>query len=191
METLDQGRLEHFQGQDPVLSGQDGEQTQGTIRALDALPLEIDRLDHRLCGRYLRSHQPNDQGVRPEVGKEVPAALDPLRTQGGGRFFLIWPRLGCGCGRFLSGDEKDYFYFEPSAPGKIDLTLTNIGPGHDYDLYLRDRNLHPPIGISDRRGNADERIGPKDLLAGRYFVQLYNYSRIGSSRPYHLRLGCP
>jgi hypothetical protein len=102
--------------------------------------------------------------------------------------------IACGqtyYGILAPGDEKDYFYLDLDSRRRIELTLSNISAGHDYDLYLRDENLHPPIGISDRRGNAEERIGPRDLPAGQYYVQIYNYSVTGSSQPYHLRLRCP
>jgi hypothetical protein len=93
-------------------------------------------------------------------------------------------------GVFPSGaDEKDYYYFElPTARG-VELRLTNIPSGHDYDLVLRDpANMDDPVGYSGESGNADEHIVTGVLHAGRYYVQVYNRSGSASSEPYHLKV---
>jgi hypothetical protein len=87
-----------------------------------------------------------------------------------------------------ASDVKDYFYFDLSTPHTVEIWLTNIPAGHDYHLCLRDANLVPEIKCSANSGNADEHILVSGLTAGeRYYVQVYNASRTGSSQPYHLR----
>lgn len=51
-------------------------------------------------------------------------------------------------GTFPSGgDINDYYYFDLTAAGRVELWLRNIPAGHNYDLVLRDlASLQDPIG---------------------------------------------
>jgi hypothetical protein len=93
-----------------------------------------------------------------------------------------------GC--FPSGaDEKDYFTFDLPAAHSVELWLTNIPSGHNYDLVLRDpANMTGHVGYSGEPGNADEHILTGVLPVGRYYVQVYNRSESGSSQAYHLKV---
>lgn len=92
-------------------------------------------------------------------------------------------------GSFPHGaDVKDYFFFDLSSSHSVEIWLTNIPSTRDYDLALRDANLVPPIAYSVNPGNADEHILTDVLPAGRYYVQVYNYSGPESTQPYHLRV---
>jgi hypothetical protein len=84
-------------------------------------------------------------------------------------------------------DLKDYFYFYLSTARTVELWLTNIPVGSDYDLYLRNANLEP-ICFSNNPSNADEHIVCGPLPVGYYYVQVYNYGMTGSTQPYHLRV---
>jgi uncharacterized repeat protein (TIGR01451 family) len=84
-------------------------------------------------------------------------------------------------------DEKDYFYFDLLVARRVELWLDNIAPGHDYDLVLRDMSLGEKAR-SDNSGNADEHILSDVLPAGRYLVQVYHRSKLGSQQEYHLRV---
>ncbi len=85
-------------------------------------------------------------------------------------------------------DVNDYFYLDLAARGTVELWLTNMAEGQDYNLVLRDAGL-TMRGYSGNRENADEHILVADLPAGRYYVQVYNQSGSRSSRPYYLSFG--
>jgi hypothetical protein len=86
------------------------------------------------------------------------------------------------------GDIHDYFCFDLSVDQSVELWLTDIPDGHDYDLVLRDPGLTPPVGYSGGPGNSPEHIETGILAAGRYYIQVYRHSPGGSTQPYHLRL---
>ena len=90
-------------------------------------------------------------------------------------------------GLFPADDIKDYFYFDLSTAHSVELWLTNIAAGQDYDVYLRDVNLNV-VDSSATAGSVDEHIFIDDLQSGRYYIQVYNYSASGSTQPYHLRV---
>jgi hypothetical protein len=90
-------------------------------------------------------------------------------------------------GRFPQGalDVSDYFFFDLPAGRAVELYLTNIPAGQNYDLVLRDTSLNIR-GYSGQPGNANEYINAS-VAAGRYLVQVYHRSGSGSSQPYHLK----
>ncbi len=89
-------------------------------------------------------------------------------------------------GQFLNtGDPKDYFYFEMSEPHAVDVWLTNVLDGNDYNIILRDEQLLRK-GYSANPGNDHIQTGV--LPAGRYYIQVINYSGSGSSQEYYLRV---
>jgi hypothetical protein len=91
-------------------------------------------------------------------------------------------------GVFPSGaDVQDYFYIDLPAAHAVELWLTNIPVGQDYDLVLRDALLQTK-GSSAQVGNTNEHIMSGVLPAGRYYIQVYNWGSGGSSQPYHLRV---
>jgi hypothetical protein len=79
-----------------------------------------------------------------------------------------------------AGFDKDYYYFELSSAQSVDIYLTNVPAGQDYDVALRDAALEE-IARSDDWGQADEHISTSALPAGRYYVQVYHYSSGGST----------
>ncbi len=86
-----------------------------------------------------------------------------------------------------AADLKDYFYFDLPAAHTVELWLTNIQAGHNYDLTLRDANTDT-VQHSGELGNADEHILTGVLLSGRYYIHVSNASGTGSTQPYHLRV---
>jgi hypothetical protein len=86
-------------------------------------------------------------------------------------------------------DLKDYFYFYLSTARTVELWLTNIPVESDYDLVLLNANGEP-ICLSNNSGPADEHIVCGPLPVGRYYIQVYNYSKTGSTQPYHLWMVC-
>ena len=89
-------------------------------------------------------------------------------------------------GLFPADNPKDYFYFDLSDTHSVELWLTNIVSGEDYDIYLRNASLSE-VGKSAQTGNVDEHI-IVSLSPGRYYIHVYNYSAGGSTQPYHLRV---
>ena len=82
-------------------------------------------------------------------------------------------------------DVQDYFYLELPTARNVELRLTNMAPGQDFNLVLRDANL-TQLKYSGNVGNVDEHIPSTLLAAGRYYVQIRRVSG-NTSRPYHLR----
>jgi hypothetical protein len=85
-----------------------------------------------------------------------------------------------------AGDRQDYFYFWLPSAGRVELWLTQIPAGHDYNLILRDGELEA-VGYSGELGSTSEHILTGILPAGKYYVQVYHLSAGGSPQPYSLR----
>jgi hypothetical protein len=84
-------------------------------------------------------------------------------------------------------DASDYFAFEPTIDGTVEIHLTNIPAGQDYNLILRDpADLENPLGYSGERGSSDEHIRAS-VPTGRYLIQVFHFTGNGSTQPYHLR----
>jgi hypothetical protein len=79
--------------------------------------------------------------------------------------------------------EEDPYPIE-SGTGWIDLHLTNIPSGCDYDLYLYDGYLNP-VDSSIKSGNSDERIN-RYCQAGDYLILVVGYYGYSTTQPYHL-----
>lgn len=85
-------------------------------------------------------------------------------------------------------DKSDYFYVDLPTQRTIELWLQNIPDGHNWDLALRDRGLATYEGwYSVRSGSRDEHV-EVTVPAGKYYIQVYNYSARGSTQPYHLKV---
>lgn len=90
-------------------------------------------------------------------------------------------------GTFTStADIKDLFYFDLTAQHSIELWLTNIPTGCDYDLALRDANGNL-VDYSNESGHGDEHILVGLRAPGRHYAQAYYYAA-GCLQPYHLRV---
>jgi hypothetical protein len=89
-------------------------------------------------------------------------------------------------GTFPSGaDINDYYYFELKEQRSVEVRLSNIALGHNYDLVLRTSAL-VSVGYSGELENQDERIVTEPLPAGSYYIQVYHRSLGGSEQAYHL-----
>jgi hypothetical protein len=86
-----------------------------------------------------------------------------------------------------AADVKDYFSFYLTPTHTIELWLTNIPAGYDYDVALRGSNCDL-VAHSDNFGNANEHILTDALPDGWYYVQVYYYQKAGSLQPYHLQV---
>ena len=94
-------------------------------------------------------------------------------------------------GRFSSGvDKQDYYYLDLQSAQMVELWLSDIAAGQDYDLILRNAALQI-VGYSGELGNAIEHIRTITLPAGLYYIQVYNRSGSGSTQAYSLRVAYP
>jgi PKD repeat protein len=90
-------------------------------------------------------------------------------------------------GTFLTPENaKDYFYFDVPTPHDVDVWLTEIPQGCDYDLVLRDVDC-VQVGYSGEVGNADEHILTDVLPAGQYYIHV-QLDKAGCFQPYYLKV---
>jgi hypothetical protein len=88
-----------------------------------------------------------------------------------------------------ASNPRDYFFIDLPAAHTVQIWLTNIPSGNNFDLVLRrdDANL-TEIARSDTLGNADEYI-EWDLQPARYKIQVWHASGPGNAtQAYHLRV---
>jgi hypothetical protein len=88
-----------------------------------------------------------------------------------------------------AADPEDIFYFGMPAAHTVELWLTGIPAGQDYNVVLRDDGPdYTPVGYSGNPGNAPEHILTGVLPPGRYYIQVLRNSPGGSSQAYCLRV---
>lgn len=89
-------------------------------------------------------------------------------------------------GSFTPGDQlSDYYYFDLDYPYTIQAELTNIPPGHDYDVVIRDAAMNA-IGYSGEYSNRDESALTVMVFPARYYIQVYNWSATYTYERYQL-----
>ena len=83
-------------------------------------------------------------------------------------------------------DEWDVYYIRLKATGSVEVRLSHIPSGNDYNLYLYDeeRNLK---GYSGELGNRDEHILLDPLLAGKYYLAVNRVQGTSETQSYWLR----
>jgi murein DD-endopeptidase MepM/ murein hydrolase activator NlpD len=85
---------------------------------------------------------------------------------------------------YLTYPGQWYFYPLTCGEGNLEIHLTNIPSGSDYDLYLYDCNA-VELAHSDYGGNSDELI-IYWVSPNLYVIGVYCYSGGSSTQPYHL-----
>jgi hypothetical protein len=119
------------------------------------------------------SYEPNDSCEQ---------AYGPLAS---GQTYPSWIS---GCDR-ATYKKSDYFYIDISTTNAINIYLTNIPAGTDYDLYLY-RN---PWDDPDNPAAKSEGTGSSETISysppdpGRYYIRVYGRSGYSAS-PYSLRV---
>ena len=84
-----------------------------------------------------------------------------------------------------SEDSDDYYQIEVTALEPINLSLTNIPEGKDYDLYLYfDNKL---VAQSDNFGSVNESLSHMPNQTGQYVIRVYPFSG-HSFDPYTLKV---
>ena len=125
------------------------------------------------CGCGPDNYEPNDS---------CDQAYGPLTS---GQTYQSW--ISC-CDQATS--KNDYFYIDINTTNAINIYLTDIPAGTDYDLYLyKDPCGGPgnPVAKSDRYGSSSERISYNPFATGRYYIRVCGF-RGSSSSPYSLRV---
>jgi hypothetical protein len=84
-------------------------------------------------------------------------------------------------------NDLDFFYLEIDAPQILTLTLTDMPPDADYDLYLvtGEEDL---LAESASSGQADEHIEYTTSSVGVFYVLVLPFHNFSSAEPYTLRL---
>lgn len=92
-------------------------------------------------------------------------------------------------GRFEPAtDLDDYYGFELTTAHDIEVWLTNIAVGENYDLILRNAAGQISGGYSGRPDNSDEHVLLSSMPPGRYYARVFNRSGTVSAQPYHLKV---
>jgi hypothetical protein len=88
-----------------------------------------------------------------------------------------------------SAAARDYFYIDLTTSSKVEIWLTHIVDGQDYNLVLRRNDAtYSQVAYSGGTGNVDEHfVTDSKLSAGRYYVQIFKYSGGSTASPYQVR----
>jgi hypothetical protein len=91
-------------------------------------------------------------------------------------------------GFISSRDDIDFFYLEIDTPQIVELSLTNIPPETDYDLYLvtGEEDL---LADSSNTGQQEEHIEYTTSSVGVFYVVVLPFENASSTEGYTLRLG--
>ena len=86
--------------------------------------------------------------------------------------------------------KSDYFYVDINTTNTINIYLTDIPAGTDYDLYLYRNPSDDPNSAADcsrNDGNEPETISYNPPATGRYYIRVYAFSGYSTS-PYSLQV---
>ncbi len=85
------------------------------------------------------------------------------------------------------GDIDDYYYLI-SLGGTVQIGLSNIPAGCDYDLYIyhRQDDGYQLIASSAQFGDADELATFTATRATQYYIRVFRYGGYSNEHPYHL-----
>lgn len=85
-------------------------------------------------------------------------------------------------------DTEDYYWFEMSSPHIVEIRLSQIPSGHNYNLYLYDSTGVGLLYYSGNPDNREERIVTGILPSGRYYIRVHAVQGYSSTQPYLLRV---
>jgi hypothetical protein len=85
-------------------------------------------------------------------------------------------------------DREDYYHFTPSTAATVQIALTNIPAGADYDLYVYyyDGAQYQLVAQSNKSGNQSEGVTFMPVAGRKYYIRIYPYSGFSSTQPYRL-----
>jgi N-acetylneuraminic acid mutarotase len=124
---------------------------------------------------------PTETGMLQEPNDAIPFAFGPLSsgTELRSDFGYAW-------------DTEDFFYIVVAATTDIQVHLSEIPAGSNYDLYLygTDATGTPKslFAASEQGSDLDESLTVNEAPAGVYYVRVRNAWRIPSSQPYALEV---
>ncbi|HDD25086.1 MAG TPA: DUF11 domain-containing protein [Chloroflexi bacterium] len=146
------------------------------------------RMSHPLCFTtlsnptgyiYLPIVMRNYRHDNYEPNNALGQAYGPLGS-GKTYYAYIWDAL----------DQDDFYHFTPVTTGTVDITLSNIPAGCDYDLYVyysAGSNDYPLVAQSRQAGNADEHTTFTPVASRQHFIRIYRFEGYSNEQPYHLR----
>ncbi len=148
-----------------------------------------ERMSHPLCfttranptgSIYLPIVMRNYRHDNYEPNDSIEQAYGPLGS-GKTYYAYIWDAL----------DQDDFYHFTPVTTDTVDITLSNIPVGCDYDLFvyhLAGRNDYPLITQSRQVGNATEHVTFTPVAGRRHFIRVYRFEGYSDEQPYQLRV---
>lgn len=118
------------------------------------------------------------QALCQEPNDGFDRAFGPLYCSGQPYRCLIWP----------TNDLSDFYFFELDTPGTVTVTLRDLPPGTNLDLFLFDRN-RALLSASQNGGQATEEISYQ-AGADRYYIVVRTASGAHETLPYTLEITC-
>ncbi len=82
-------------------------------------------------------------------------------------------------------DSEDFFFFDMSNSGAVDIWLRHIPERANNHLYLYDQS-RALKGYSGNPGNEDEHVSAVELAAGKYYVRVQRVTGYSDTQPYSL-----
>jgi hypothetical protein len=88
-----------------------------------------------------------------------------------------------------AGDRNDFYHFTPASGAPVQIALTNIPAGCDFDLYVYyDAGAPKFVAESANTGNKDESITFTPTAGRKYYVWVYRYVGSSGQQPYRLKV---
>ena len=86
-------------------------------------------------------------------------------------------------------DQNDYYHITPNNTDPVNVALTHIPAGRDYDLYIyyHDGNQYQLVTRSAFTGDVDEQVTFTPVAGQKYYIRVYRFSALGSQQPYNLQ----
>jgi photosystem II stability/assembly factor-like uncharacterized protein len=94
---------------------------------------------------------------------------------------------GTHCSYISHVDDEDYYQFDIQTLGQIDIELTHIPEGADYDVTFYNEDFDRLMG-SYRGSNDPEEIRFQPRETGHYYMQIYSFKGSSSDQGYHISL---
>jgi hypothetical protein len=124
----------------------------------------------------------------PLVLRNWSTSTDPYEPND--TFETAWGPLVSGATYYgffpTTADNNDFYYIDLPAAHSIEVWLTGLPAGNDYDLYLYDA-AHVYIQHSGNVGTVDEHILVSNKPAGRYYIRVTREAGTSATQPYALR----
>jgi len=86
-------------------------------------------------------------------------------------------------------DRNDYYTVIPVSDAPVQIALTHIPPGADWDLYVYEWSggAYRSVAYSNQTGNVDENVSFFPQPGRTYYVRVYQFAGSSQIQPYYLR----